>query len=421
MHHANPSTASAARTATPSSTPDPIGGPDFWALEPGVTFLNHGAFGSCPRQVLEHQHNLQLRIERQPVRFFVDEYEALWDGARTDLARFLGARAENLVFLRNTTEGINILLRAFPLRPDDEILVTNHAYNACRNAVDRTAAERNARVRVASIPFPLPRPETAVECILAAVTERTRLALLDHVTSPTGLVFPLETLIPELRRRGVEVIVDGAHAPGLIPTRLDALDCLGYAGNCHKWLCAPKGAAFLHVRPDFQARVQPLITSHGANSMRTDRSRYLLEFAWMGTMDPTAWLCVPEAIRQVGSLLPGGWPAIQQRNRTLALEIRNRLCELFEIPPPAPDSMLAAMAAIPLPPDRQGEIGRIRNGLDPLRDHLWQRHRIEVPVFPWPQPPARVLRVSLHLYNTPEDGHRLLAALREWRENACPS
>ena len=396
-----------------------IGRPDFWALEPDITFLNHGAFGSCPRPVLEYQLNLQLRIERQPVRFFVDEYEPLWDEARITLARFLGTRADHLVFIRNTTEGINILLRAFPLHPGDEILVTNHEYNACRNALDRVAAERGARVRSVTVPFPIAGPHLVVETVLAALTGRTRLALLDHVTSPTGLVFPLETLIPELRRRGVEVIVDGAHAPGLLPIRLGALDCLGYAGNCHKWLCAPKGAAFLHVRPDFQPHVHPLITSHGANSTRTDRSRYLLEFAWMGTMDPTPWLCVPEAIRQVGSLLPGGWPAIQQRNRTLALELRDQLCQLFELPPPAPDSMLAAMAAIPLPPAHPDEIGRIRSGLDPLRDYLWKRHRIEVPVFPWPQPPSRVLRVSLHLYNAREDGHRLLAALREWRENGC--
>jgi isopenicillin-N epimerase len=393
-----------------------FGGPEFWALEPEITFLNHGAFGSCPRPVLAQQRALQDRLEQQPVRFFVDEFEALWDAARAEVARFVGARMEDVVFVRNATEGVNILLRAFPLAAADEVLVTDHEYNACRNALEAVCAERAARVRVVSIPFPLTEAAVLMERFLDAIGPRTRLALLDHVTSPTGLVLPVAELGRALAARGVEVIVDGAHGPGLVPVELERLGVLGYAGNCHKWLCAPKGAGLLYVRSDFQARVRPLIISHGANSTRTDRSRFLLEFGWMGTMDPTPWLCVPEAIRALEPLLPGGWSEIRKRNRELAVRARRFLCGVLELDPPAPEPMLAAMAALPLPAGTPTEAEQIRNGLDPLRNGLWERYRIEVPVFPWPRPPHRLLRISAHLYNAWADYERLAEALQQWRK-----
>lgn len=393
-----------------------FGGPDFWALEPGITFLNHGAFGSCPRPVLARQRALQEQCERQPVRFFVEEFERLWDAARAALADFVGARPENLVFVRNATEGVNILLRAFPLAEGDEVLVTDHEYNACRNALDQVAAERGARVRVVSLPFPLSGPAEVLERVQQGIGPRTRLALLDHVTSPTGLVLPVEDLVRTLGERGVEVIVDGAHGPGLVPLALERLGAFGYAGNCHKWLCAPKGAGMLYVRPDVQHRVRPLIISHGANSPRTDRSRFLLEFGWMGTMDPSPWLCVPEAVQTLATLVPGGWPALQVRNRALALRARRFLCEQLDLELPVPDAMLAAMAALPLPKSTPDEVRAIHHGLDPLRDWLWQRYRIEVPVFPWPRPPHRVLRISAHLYNAWPDYERLTEALLQWRK-----
>ncbi len=392
------------------------GSPEFWALEPDITFLNHGAFGSCPRPVLARQRALQDRLEQQPVRFFVDEFEALWDAARVEVARFVGARMDDVVFVRNATEGVNILLRAFPLAPGDEVLVTDHEYNACRNALEAVCAERAARVRVVSIPFPLTEAAVVLERFLDAIGPRTRLALLDHVTSSTGLVLPVAELGQTLAARGVEVIVDGAHGPGLVPLELERLGVLGYAGNCHKWLCAPKGAGLLYVRSDFQARVRPLIISHGANSTRTDRTRFLLEFGWMGTMDPTPWLSVPDAIRALEPLLPGGWSEVRKRNRELAVRARRLLCEVLELDPPAPEPMLAAMAALPLPAGTPPEAEQIRNGLDPLRNWLWERYRIEVPVFPWPRPPHRLLRISAHLYNAWADYERLAEALQQWQK-----
>lgn len=377
----------------------PVGGRGFWALQAGTVFLNHGSFGSCPRPVLAAQRALQARIESQPVRFFVDEFEALWDAARTHLARFVAAKPEDLVFVTDATEGVNTVLRSLRLKAGDELLVTDHEYNACRNALDVVAAAAGARVIVVAVPFPLNSPAEVLEAVLSRVTRRTRLALLDHITSATGLVMPIGELVRELDARGVDTLVDGAHGPGMVPLDLGRLGAAYYTGNCHKWLCAPKGAAFLHVRSDRQKNVRPLIISHGANSTRKDRSRFLLEFGWMGTRDPSAWLVVPEAVQTVGALLPGGWPDVMRRNRALALAARGLLCETLELPPPAAESMIGTLVSLPLPPGRGSCGGAILNGLDPLRWELLRRYRIEVPVFPWPSPPQRLLRISAQLYN----------------------
>jgi isopenicillin-N epimerase len=380
-----------------------------WTLDPDVTFLNHGSFGATPRVVLEKQNEYRAQMEREPVRFFVRELEPLLDAARAELAAFLNADAGGLAFVPNATAGVNAVLRSLDLDKFDELLVTTQEYNACRNALEYVAGLQGAKIVLVDVPFPIASPDVVVERVLEKVTGRTRLLLIDHVTSQTALIYPVKQLIDELQQRGIDTLVDGAHAPGSVPLDLRGLGAAYYTGNLHKWVCAPKGAAFLYVRENRRGGIRPAIISHGANSPRRDRSRYLLEFDWTGTFDPTAWLCVPDSLRFMALLLPGGWISVVQRNHELALRARDLLCETLGIAPPAPDAMLGAMAAVPLPDGTQSEAPSLYG--DPLQDRLLFEHGIEVPIVPWPAPPKRVLRVSAQVYNVFTDYEKLAEAL----------
>jgi isopenicillin-N epimerase len=387
----------------------------FWALDPEVTYLNHGSFGACPRAVLEAQRALRDRMEAQPIDFLHREYETRLDAARAGLATFLGANPEDLAFVPNATAGVNTILRSLPFAPGDELVVTDHEYNACRNALDATAGRTGASVVVATVPFPSSGPEQAAEAVLSRLGPRTRLLLVDHVTSPTAMILPIETILREAVARGIEVLIDGAHAPGMLPLDIGRLERLGaafYTGNCHKWLCAPKGAGFLWVRRDRQGEVQPLAVSHGKSMPRSDRSRFQLESYWTGTADPTAYLCVPEAIAHVGGLVPGGWPEVQRRNRALALEGRAILCDALDVEPGCPEAMIGSMATITLP-DAEFDALPPPLLLDPLQERLRFEHGIEVPILHWPATPRRWVRISAQLYNAREQYERLAGALKE--------
>jgi isopenicillin-N epimerase len=385
-----------------------------WILDPDVAYLNHGAFGACPRPVLEAQQRWRDELERNPNRFFLETYVPALDAARAALADFLGADPAGLVFVRNATEGVNAVLRSLEpaLAAGDELLVTDHAYNACRNALDLTAERTGARVVVAHVPFPIDSPQQAVEAILGAAGGRTRLALIDQVTSPTALVFPVERVIAALEP-DVPVLVDAAHAPGMVSLALDATGASFTAGNCHKWLCAPKGAGFLHVRADMRERILPTVVSHGWNRVfRPGASRFQAMFDWAGTTDPSAWLAVPTAIETVGSLVPGGWSEVMTRNHQLVLAARDLLCDALGVAPPAPDEMIGAMAALPLPDASPRDTAKPSDwgDEDVLGDRL-RRRGIEVPIVPWPRAPSRLVRVSAQLYNRIEEYQRLIEAL----------
>jgi isopenicillin-N epimerase len=375
----------------------------FWCLDPAITFLNHGSFGACPIAVQAAQQQWRDRMEHQPLQFFGRDLESLLDDARSHLAAFVGAEPENLAFLPNATTGVNTVLRSLKFAAEDEILTTNQEYNACRNALNYVAERTGAQLVVAAVPFPIQSPDQVIAAVLEQVTPQTRLVLLDHVVSQTGLVLPIAPLITTLTQHGIETLIDGAHAPGMLPIDLQTLGATYYTGNCHKWLCAPKGAAFLHVQPDRQSAIRPLTISHGANSPRRDRSRFWLEFDWTGTSDPTAYLCVPESIRILGSLLPGGWAELMATNRALALTARKILCEALAVSPPCPDEMVGALATVSLPD----------GSYQALQDALLEQYQIEVPIVPYSAPPQRLVRISAQLYNQPDQYRYLAAALQE--------
>ena len=384
---------------------------DLWPLDPAVAFLNHGSYGACPHEILRHQAELRAEMEAEPVRFLGRDLDDRLDVARARLAAFVGADADDLAFVSNATGGVNAVLRSLRFEPGDELLTTDHAYQACRNTLDFVAERTGARVVTVTLPFPVTSPQAIVDTVLAGATARTRLALLDHITSPTALVLPIERLVAALAARGIDTVVDGAHAPGMLPLDLRAIGAAYYSGNCHKWLCTPKGSAFLWVRRDRQAAIHPLTISHGAKGERAGRSRFRLEFDWTGTQDPTAWLTVPMAIDYLAGLVPGGWPALMARNRALALEARRLLCEAVGTPPPCPEEMIGSIASVSLPDNRTVEKGwRVR---DPLQGRLFEGWGIEVPIMRWPTPPRRLIRVSAQLYNRRSQYARLADALRK--------
>lgn len=384
---------------------------EHWMLDPAITYLNHGSFGATPLAILAKQDEYRSQMEREPVRFFVRELEAMLDAARRELAAFIGADAEGLAFIPNATAGVNAVLRSLDLDKHEELLVTNHEYNACRNILDFVAETSGAKVVVVDIPFPITGPDAIVDAVLAQVTDRTRLFLIDHITSQTAVIMPVERLIAEMNERGIDTFVDGAHAPGMIPLDLRSLGAAFYTGNLHKWVCAPKGSAFLHVHANRRYGIRPVSISHGANSPRTDRTRYLIEFDWTGTFDPSAILAVPDSLRFIGSLVPGGWPEVMRRNRELALRGRDILARSLGVAPPVPDAMLGSMAALPLP-DGTATTAPALYG-DPLQDALLEEDHIEVPVVPWPHPPKRLIRISAQLYNEEGDYQRLAKALQQ--------
>jgi isopenicillin-N epimerase len=404
-------------------SPSPLAA--HWSLDPGVVFLNHGSFGATPRVVREAEARWRDRFEAEPVRFVIDEMEPALAAARRELSPLLGASAEDWAFVTNATTAVNSVARSLRLSPGDEVITSDHEYNACNNAMQWACDRAGAKLVRVRWPFPLRGEDELAESILGAITARTRLVMLSGATSPTGFITPFERIVPLARARGVDVLLDAAHGPGFMPLELDRLGAAYATGNFHKWMCAPKGSAFLHVRRDRQAGIDPAVISHGLNSTRTDVSRFRLQFDYWGTEDPARYLATPDAMRAVPGFFGisetdprAEWRAVMQRNNALARRGRDILCAALETAPPVPDHMLGAMAAVMLPAHPRELAARLRarptRYADALQDALIARHRVQVPIWGDPDDPTRRwVRISAQGYNTEEQYAYLARALVE--------
>ena len=414
-------------SATPHPTlPPPSDHAAHWQLNPAVCFLNHGSFGACPTAVLDAQQRLRARMEAEPVRFFVEDFVPLMDEARRALAAFVHCPWHALAPVPNATTAVATvvenLVESGRLAPGDEILTNDHEYPACQNNLRRAAARTGARVVTAPIPFPCPSPQVAAQAYLSRASSRTRLALISHVTSPTGLVMPVSHIVKELEEAGVMTLVDGAHAPGMVADlNIDALRPSFYTANCHKWLCTPKGSAFLYVRPDLideDHPFRPLVLSNNAERPRPGRAHFLTEFEYAGTSDYTAFLTIPDALRALADLVPGGWPALMRANHELCLLGRDTICRALGVAPPAPDAMIGSVATIILPPhDNPARSARLRarpsRYHDALQDALLDRWSIQVPVWGLGGRDDRFVRIAAQRYNSPAQYEYLAQALCE--------
>ncbi|HKV46061.1 MAG TPA: aminotransferase class V-fold PLP-dependent enzyme [bacterium] len=363
----------------------------LFLLRPEVVFLNHGSFGACPRPVFDTYQQWQRELEHQPVEFLHYRFKGLMRTAREALSAFLRVDPDDVIYVPNATTGLNTVARSLALQPGDEILGTDHEYGALDRTWTFVCEQRGARYVAAHLPVPLESPGQVVEAVWSCVTPRTRVLSLSHITSPTALILPIEPLVRRARREGILTVIDGAHAPGQIPLNLHALGADFYAGNCHKWMCAPKGSAFLYARREVQPLLVPLVVSWGW------RSGFVGEQEWQGTRDIAAFLSVPAAIE---FLRENNWPAVRQACHALAAAARSSLLALGGLPPLVPDSPIwyAQMVSVPLP----------LADADGARRRLWSEFGIEAPITTWNG--HTLIRVSIQGYNSRADIDALVAA-----------
>jgi isopenicillin-N epimerase len=367
----------------------------LWLVDEKVAFLNHGSFGALPQCVFDQQTEWRRRIEAEPVELISRQRLNRLAEAKAPIASWLKMRVEDFGFVTNATEGINCVLRSLTYRSGDELLTTTHVYGAVRKAMQFVSDQTGARYREIDLQLPIASPEQVVDRVIASLSDRTRLLVIDHVTSSTALIFPLVPIIAECTRRGIEVLVDGAHAPGMIPLDVPAIGAKYYAGNLHKWAAAPKGTGFIWVHPDRQADIHPLVVSHHY------REGFVLEFGWQGTRDLAAWLSAPCGFEFMTNL---GWEKVMRHNHQMAVWAQAMLCKRWGVEPISPidGSMLGSMATVRLP-------GRLAGLSEPdamaLQQRFYTEFKVEVPIMQWGG--KCFVRPCCQVYNEPHDYERL--------------
>ena len=372
-----------------------------WMLEDRIVFLNHGSFGAVPRVVFEKQTEWRRRIEAEPIELLGRRATELIGVAKKPVGAWLGMGVDDFGFVTNATDGVNAVLQSLRLTAGDELLTTTHVYNAVWQAMRNVAGRTGATCREIDLPLPLVSTDQLVETVANALSTNTRLLVIDHVTSPTALIFPVERITAICAARGIDVLVDGAHVPGMLPLNVPKIGATYYTGNLHKWTCAPKGCAFLWVRPDRQSQVHPTTVSHfwGEGFAR--------EFGWQGTRDISAWLTIPAALEFMNDL---GWDQVRVHNHQLAVWVQKMLCDRWDVQPLSPidGSMIGSMATLPLPAplDRLSLPQSVQ-----LQQRLYSEHRIEVPVMCWRG--RTFIRPCCQVYNLPGEYERLAEVIEK--------
>ena len=371
---------------------------DHWSLDQDIVFLNHGSFGATPKYILEKQSEYRDLMEKEPVDFFVNIMPDILHQSKSALADFVGASPNDMVFAQNTTTGVNQILASFPYEQGDEWLVTSHAYGACTNAIKHFAKRNKINLNIAEIPFPVNDEITILKSIEKKITKNTKLALIDHITSASGMIFPVEKIIHLLHSHNIKVIIDGAHVPGMIDLNIKKLNPDFYIGNCHKWLCAPKGSAFIYVRNEYKKLVKPLVISHFNDTDLKGESHWSNQFMWDGTHDFSQYLCVKDTIDFMDSIHSKGWEGIIEHNHNLVWKGANLIADKIGAKLPLKEKFIGSIINIPMPDGKQG-FPKF-NETSALKKVLFEKYKIEVPIFFFPTEPKQWIRLSAQLYNS---------------------
>jgi isopenicillin-N epimerase len=371
-----------------------------WMLKPDLCFLNHGSFGAIPRAVFDAQTRWRERIEADPIEMIGRRRGDMLEEAKVPIGHQFGMRSADFGFVTNATEGVNAVLRSLKFSPGDELLTTNHVYFAVKQAMTLVARQAGATCREIEVPVPIQSSDQIRDTVLNALSPKTKLLVIDHVTSPTALVFPIREIVAGCREKGVLVLADGAHAPGMLPLDVQQINADFYTANLHKWICAPKGTAFLWVAPQHQSSIHPTVISHDL-----DRG-FVQEFSWQGTRDLSAWLTAPAAIEFLQSF---GFEKVMSHNHQLATWAQQLLTQAWNVNPISPPDghLLGSMATIPLPAPMDNLQG---DGVIALQQRLYHEFEIENPVLCWGG--QSFLRVSCQIYNETWEYEKLATALK---------